>query len=159
MKFTGWQVYGKGTVNTFDYTTLAGYADPNNWGTDENGNPFTTVYIDAVYEPTTLTLPVVFVDEETGLEVKGGTESVTVPADKQTVALSELTPPTGYVLSENNADPTTAKNDQFTIFVKQNRTITIYYNISDPSQGYLTDRKSTRQNSSHIRRSRMPSSA
>ena len=138
MKFTGWQVYGKGTVNTFDYTTLAGYADPNNWGTDENGNPFTTVYIDAVYEPTTLTLPVVFVDEETGLEVKGGTESVTVPADKQTVALSELTPPTGYVLSENNADPTTAKNDQFTIFVKQNRTITINYNISDPSQGYLT---------------------
>ena len=138
MKFTGWQVHGKGTVNTFDYTTLAGYADPNNWGTDENGNPFTTVYIDAVYEPTTLTLPVVFVDEETGLEVKGGTESVTVPADKQTVALSELTPPTGYVLSENNADPTTAKNDQFTIFVKQNRTITINYNISDPSQGYLT---------------------
>ena len=138
MKFTGWQVYGKGTVNTFDYTTLAEYADPNNWETDENGNPFTTVYIDAIYEPTTVTLPVVFVDEETGLEVEGGTERVTVPADNQTVTLSELTPPTGYVLSEYNTDPTTAKDGKFTIFVKQDRTITIYYNISDPSQGYLT---------------------
>ena len=121
----------------FTFEAVEDLIDEGSWS-DEG---WVYAYFYAVYgeeepEPEQATLKVVFVDEETGLEVEGGTDSVTVPTDKQTVALSELTPPTGYVLSENNADPTTAKNDQFTIFVKQNRTFAVSYQINN-TEGYF----------------------
>ena len=142
-KITGWTLDTAGQTaydsKTFTYSELAELVDEADGWNDvyKEGNLiFYAVYGEEEPEPEQATLKVVFVDEETGLEVEGGTDSVTVPADNQTVMLSELTPPTGYVLSEYNTDPTTAKDGKFTIFVKQNRTFAVSYQINN-TEGYF----------------------
>ena len=137
MKFVGWKLalnntqlyYGK-----FDYASLSKFVE-------EGGSKYISFVAEVVAD--TREVPVKFMDESTREYVDGGggTTSVTVPASSDTeLALSGLTLPEGYVLSDSNPNPYIVRptTEEITIFVKQDRTITIYYNISDPSQGYLT---------------------
>ena len=135
MKFVGWKIQvGNAQLYSgpFDYASLKPYAD-------QLGMDYISFVAEVVAE--TREVPVKFMDEDTMEYVQGGTTSVTVPASEDmTLALGGLTLPEGYVLSDANADPFIVKptTETITVFVKQNRTITINYNISDPSQGYLT---------------------
>ena len=138
-EITGWTLDSDGQNKydgLFTYSALAKLVDEAKKWNEYYKEGYLTFYAVYAEEPETVTVTVEFVDEATGKVVPGGTKNVTVPADNPAVALSALTPPAGYVLSENNADPTIAKGDKVTIFVQQNRTFHVNYRI-DLAEGYF----------------------